>query len=133
MNSPFSNRPIPGASMGSSGGLALPPREPISFLFSIWTKSWNTTKISTKSGNTISTKPWAALRLKNGNTLITDERNSLTREVNPKGETVWEFNCKTDLPAEYQFTSAPQSCTRLANGNTIFTSRGKNSARPPAH
>ena len=71
--------------------------------------------------------PWAAIRLKNGNTLITDEKESLTREVNPKGETVWEFNCLTDLPTEYQFASAPQSCTRLANGNTIFTSRGKNS------
>ena len=46
--------------------------------------------------------PWAALRLKNGNTLITDEQDSLTREVNPKGETVWEFN-KTDLPEAYRF------------------------------
>jgi len=34
-----------------------------------------------------STKPWAALRLKNGNTLITDETDNLTREVNRKGET----------------------------------------------
>jgi hypothetical protein len=68
--------------------------------------------------------PWAALRLKNGNTLITDEKDSLTREVNARGETVWEFNCKTDLPPEYQFANAPQSCTRLANGNTIFASRG---------
>ena len=75
-------------------------------------------------------KPWAALRLKNGHTLITDEKDSLTREVNTKGETVWEFNCLTDLPAEFQFTSAPQSCTRLANSNTIFTSRGKNSVGP---
>ena len=74
--------------------------------------------------------PWAALRLKNGNTLITDEKDSLTREVNAKGETVWEFNCKTDLPANYQFVSAPQTCTRLANGNTLFTSRGKNSRGP---
>lgn len=75
-------------------------------------------------------KPWAAVRLKNGNTLITDEKDSLTREVNSKGETVWEFNCLTDLPAEYQFTSAPQTCTRLANGNTIFTSRGKAGVGP---
>ncbi len=75
-------------------------------------------------------KPWAALRLKNGNTLITDEKDSLTREVNPKGETVWEFNCAKDLPAEYQFTSAPQTVTRLANGNTIFTSRGAKGAGP---
>jgi hypothetical protein len=75
-------------------------------------------------------KPWAAIRLKNGNTLITDEKDWLTREVNMKGETVWEFNCKTDLSAEYQFTSAPQSCTRLANGNTIFTSRGQGGKGP---
>jgi hypothetical protein len=74
--------------------------------------------------------PWAAIRLKNGNTLITDEKESLTREVNPQGKTVWEFNCLTDLPAQYQFTSAPQSCTRLANGNTIFASRGKGGQGP---
>jgi len=74
--------------------------------------------------------PWAAIRLKNGNTLITDEADSLTREVNPKGETVWEFNTRQDLPAEYQFSSAPQTATRLANGNTIFTSRGDNGKGP---
>jgi len=74
--------------------------------------------------------PWAAIRLKNGNTLITDEADSLTREVNPKGETVWEFNTRKDLPVEYQFSSAPQSCTRLANGDTIFTSRGDNGKGP---
>jgi len=67
--------------------------------------------------------PWAALRLKNGNTLITDEHDSLTREVNPKGETVWEFD-STNMPEAYRLVQAPQSCTRLANGNTIFCSRG---------
>ena len=67
--------------------------------------------------------PWAAIRLKNGNTLITDEHDNLTREVNPNGETVWEFNTG-DLPEPYRLVSAPQSCTRLANGNTIFCSRG---------
>jgi outer membrane protein assembly factor BamB len=75
-------------------------------------------------------KPWAAIRLKNGNTLITDENEWRTFEVNPKKETVWEFNCKTDLPAQYQLASAPQTCTRLANGNTIFTSRGQNGKGP---
>jgi outer membrane protein assembly factor BamB len=67
--------------------------------------------------------PWAGLRLKNGNTLIIDEQDSLTREVNPKGETVWEFK-SADLPEPYRLVQAPQTCTRLANGNTIFTSRG---------
>ncbi|MGD1086036.1 MAG: hypothetical protein ABSA47_14975 [Verrucomicrobiota bacterium] len=74
--------------------------------------------------------PWAAIRLKNGNTLITDEQDNLTREVNPKGETVWEFK-NTDLPEAYRFTSAPQSATRLANGDTILCSRGAAGGRGP--
>jgi outer membrane protein assembly factor BamB len=66
---------------------------------------------------------WAALRLKNGHTLITDERDSLTREVDSRGETVWEFK-SSELPAAWRLATAPQTCTRLANGNTIFCSRG---------
>lgn len=66
--------------------------------------------------------PWAAIRLKNGNTLITDEGDKLTREVNPKGETVWELK-PDDLPEAYRFINT-QTCTRLANGNTIICSRG---------
>jgi hypothetical protein len=73
--------------------------------------------------------PWAAIRLKNGNTLITDEAEHLTREVNRKGETVWEFNTD-DLPEAYRLASPSQSVTRLANGNTIFTSRGNNGKGP---
>ena len=119
--------------MGSSGGLASPPKAPISFPFSASDRVVEYDKDFKEIWRYDIAKPWAALRLKNGNTLITNERDSLTREVNSKGETVWEFNCLTDLPAEYQFTSAPQSCTRLANGNTIFTSRGKERRRPPTH
>ena len=74
--------------------------------------------------------PWAALRLRNGHTLITDEKDGLTREVTPKGETVWEFDSRKDLPTPYAFTSAPQSCTRLANGNTLFASRGSHGRGP---
>jgi len=66
--------------------------------------------------------PWAAVRLKNGNTLITDEKDILTREVNPKGETVWELR-PADLPEAWRFLNT-QSSTRLANGNTIVCSRG---------
>jgi outer membrane protein assembly factor BamB len=72
--------------------------------------------------------PWAAIRLKNGNTLITDEKEKLTREVNAKGETVWELK-PDDLPAEYRFINT-QTCTRLANGNTIVCSRGNNGQGP---
>ncbi len=73
--------------------------------------------------------PWAALRLKNGNTLITDEQDNLTREVNAKGGTVWEFK-NTDLPETWRFNQPPQSCTRLANGNTVFCSRGGSGKGP---
>lgn len=73
--------------------------------------------------------PWAALRLKNGHTLITDEHDNLTREVNQKGETIWQFD-NTNLPEAYRFSQAPQSCTRLANGNIIFCSRGGGGKSP---
>jgi hypothetical protein len=72
--------------------------------------------------------PWAAVRLKNGNTLITDEKDILTREVNPKGETVWELK-PDDLPELYRYANT-QSATRLANGNTIICSRGINGKGP---
>ena len=72
--------------------------------------------------------PWAAIRLKNGNTLISDERDSLAREVNPKGEMVWEFKL-SELPREIGF-SGSQTCLRLANGNTIFCSRADGGKRP---
>jgi hypothetical protein len=72
--------------------------------------------------------PWAAVRLKNGNTLITDEKDIRTREVSPRGETVWELRPE-DLPEAYRFINA-QSATRLANGNTIICSRGGDGKGP---
>jgi len=67
--------------------------------------------------------PWAAIRLHNGNTLITDEHDKLVREVSPKGETVWEFS-QADLPPNIVFHNL-QTADRLANGNTvIFSSTG---------
>ncbi|HEV2646824.1 MAG TPA: hypothetical protein VGU46_10715 [Acidobacteriaceae bacterium] len=72
--------------------------------------------------------PWAALRLKNGNTLITDEDDVLTREVNPKGETVWELT-KKDIPEQYWYGNA-QAVERLENGDTIICSRGGSGQGP---
>lgn len=67
--------------------------------------------------------PWSAVRLQNGNTLIDDEHDKLVREVNPKGETVWEFQ-QADLPAGIVLHNI-QTADRLANGNTvIFSSTG---------
>jgi hypothetical protein len=72
--------------------------------------------------------PWAAVRLRNGNTLITDENDLVTREVNAQKETVWELR-PDDLPAEYRYINT-QSATRLANGNTIICSRGGDGKGP---
>jgi len=60
------------------------------------------------------------VRLKNGNTLINSE-GRLVREVNSKGETVWEFKL-TDLPAGVDKRNN-QTADRLANGNTIICGR----------
>ena len=65
---------------------------------------------------------WAAIRLKNGNTLITNEAGKSHIEVTPEKKIVWQIKPE-DLPAEYRYANT-QSCTRLANGNTIICSRG---------
>ena len=60
---------------------------------------------------------WAAVRLKNGNTLISGNQHGYVREVNRNGEVVWEIN-KFDLPGIELHTV--QEVTRLANGNTLI-------------
>jgi hypothetical protein len=60
--------------------------------------------------------PWDAVRLKNGNTLITTDDNTV-REVNQQGETVWKFSPE-DAP-EYKFIIFQEAC-RLENGNTLI-------------
>ena len=59
---------------------------------------------------------WSAVRLKNGNTLISGDEKGYTREINSKGETVWEFS-KEDAPFTIGNT---QTAQRLANGNTVI-------------
>ena len=61
--------------------------------------------------------PWQAVRLPNGNTLIAGDGNRYAREVNPKGETVWEFT-PADAP-DYKLGNL-QTADRLANGNTVM-------------
>jgi hypothetical protein len=58
---------------------------------------------------------WSAERLPNGNTLMAGGKN--VREVNPKGETVWEF-ASADVP-DYRFDKI-QVAKRLPNGNTLI-------------
>ncbi|MCI2049922.1 MAG: hypothetical protein LKJ76_09440 [Lachnospiraceae bacterium] len=72
--------------------------------------------------------PWAAVRLQNGNTLITDEKEKLTREVDRNRNTVWEIRLD-ELPEPYRLFDS-QSCVRLGNGNTVLCSRGNNGESP---
>ena len=60
---------------------------------------------------------WAAVRLPNGNTLISGNQHGYVREVNRKGEVVWGLE-KDDLPGIPLQTV--QEVTRLANGNTLI-------------
>jgi hypothetical protein len=69
---------------------------------------------------------WAAVRLKNGNTLLSGNSKGYVREVNPAGETVWEFT-QRDAPDIKLFTI--QGAERLANGNTVFCNWCPNGAK----
>ncbi len=73
-------------------------------------------------------KPWAAVRLRDGSTLITDEETRTHMEVAPDGRTVWSISL-SELPEPWRLHDS-QSCTRLENGNTILCSRGHDGLAP---
>ena len=60
---------------------------------------------------------WHATRLKNGNTLIGGNQHAFARELDPKGEIVWELK-DGDLPG-IKINSVHQAI-RLDNGNTVI-------------
>ena len=61
---------------------------------------------------------WSAIRLKNGNTLVTTNKGSYFSEISPQGKVVWDIS-QTDIPdiKLYQL----QVAIRLDNGNTLFS------------
>ncbi len=61
---------------------------------------------------------WDAEPLVNGHVLISGNNNKYAREVNRKGEKVWEFTA-ADAP-ELNLQNM-QTATRLKNGNTLIT------------
>ena len=60
---------------------------------------------------------WSAMRLRNGNTLISGDSEGYTREVDLMGVTVWEFTQRDTSIRLYN----NQTAIRMANGNTIIT------------
>jgi len=61
--------------------------------------------------------PWAAVRLHNGNTLISGNSGGWVREVSPDLKVVWEVT-KADFPTTMYLAQGAQ---RLANGNTLIS------------
>ncbi len=61
--------------------------------------------------------PWAAVRLRSGNTLISGGMSAYVREVDRAGKTVWQIE-KNDLPGFP--LSEVRELTRLSNGNTLI-------------
>jgi hypothetical protein len=64
---------------------------------------------------------WDAVRLKNGNTLVSGNGKPYAREIAPDGTTVWEFNA-ADAEAQGYKIFGTHQVTRLENGNTVLTS-----------
>jgi len=71
--------------------------------------------------------PWSVVRLSNGNTLVGCS-NQGVREINPQGQTVWEFTQK-DVPTIKLFII--QQVNRLANGNTVMCNWCPGSIKDP--
>jgi outer membrane protein assembly factor BamB len=71
---------------------------------------------------------WAALRLPNGNILISGNDAGWVREVDRTGKTVWEVT-KNQLPGITLHTV--QGISRLANGDTIISSNGTGGKTDP--
>jgi len=72
--------------------------------------------------------PWSAVRLKNGNTLVSSGSTQTIREFDAKGKVVWEFSQK-DVPGIRLFSL--QEANRLANGNTLVTNWCPNGVKDP--
>jgi hypothetical protein len=60
--------------------------------------------------------PWSAIKLLNGNVLISGDGSGYTREVDPSGKTVWEIT-QADVPFKLYNS---QTANRLKNGNTMI-------------
>jgi hypothetical protein len=60
---------------------------------------------------------WAAVRLKNGNTLLSGNQGAWVREVDPSGKVVWEVD-KDDIPGIP--LHSVQEADRLDNGDTVI-------------
>lgn len=73
-----------------------------------WKVRWRTTNAPSV---------WQAIRLPNGNTLVSGNQHAFLRELNPAGDIVWQVK-NGDLPGIR--INSVHGAQRLANGNTVF-------------
>jgi hypothetical protein len=73
-------------------------------------------------------KPWSAVRLKNGNTLIPGDNLAYVHEVNRQGQIVWGIESNS-IPGIALHDV--QTASRLANGDTLICNRGPKNTYPP--
>ena len=81
---------------------------------------------------------WGGVPLKNGNFLLQNEKTLTSKEINRKGETVWEVSI-ADIKPQLDVlapnlgkVTAAQTCERLSNGNTVVFTRFCDAKLPQA-
>lgn len=76
--------------------------------------NWNVIWMTTNAPSV-----WQAVRLKNGNTLVSGNQNCFAREISPDDKIVWQFD-NNDLKGTGIRLFGVHECERLENGNTIL-------------
>ena len=75
-----------------------------------WSVVWQTTNAPSV---------WQAVRLKNGNTMVSGNQNCFVREISPEDKIVWQFD-NNDLKGTGIRLFGVHQCERLENGNTVI-------------
>lgn len=73
--------------------------------------------------------PWTALRLPNGNTLVSSNYG-FVKEITPAGDVAWQYDKTDAAKAGIQLYNV-QGINRLANGNTILSNWMANGIKDP--
>jgi hypothetical protein len=81
------------------------------------TRVWKT-DLEEFGGRKAENWPFTAIRLENGNTLVSLTHGNRVVEIGPEGSVEWTI-CQSDLP-EHPFDDAC-GCQRLPNGNTVIS------------
>ena len=75
-----------------------------------WNEIWESTNASSV---------WQAVRLPNGNTMVSGNQHAWVREINPQDQIVWQFG-NDDLKGTGIQLFGVHQCERLANGDTVL-------------